>query len=132
MCQATICRLRQSATVLFVLVLCACAGHTALDGTLPTGAQAPALRGALSPERSAQNLRSMITKNGLGSDASRGAGYPVTADPPVSHPDEAPCIDKLFNPHTPPLESGQLPVGKFADYSDHPFNYKPPKNCSGP
>ncbi|MGC1336169.1 MAG: peptide-N4-asparagine amidase, partial [Candidatus Cybelea sp.] len=128
----TICRLRQSATVLFVLVLCACAGHTALDGTLPTGAQAPALRGALSPERGAQKLRSMITKNGLGSDASRGAGYPVTADPPVAHPDEAPCIDKLFNPHTPPLESGQLPVGKFADYSDHPFNYKPPKNCSGP
>ena len=31
MCQATICRLRQSATVLFVLVLCACAGHTALE-----------------------------------------------------------------------------------------------------
>src|SRR5580700_5750819 len=130
--QSTICRLRQSAAVLFVLVLCACAGHTALDGSLPTGAQAPALRGALSPERSAQKLRSMMTKNGLGSDASRGAGYPVTADPPVSHPDEAPCIDKLFNPHTPPLESGQLPVGKFADYSDHPFNYKPPKNCSGP
>jgi len=130
--QATICGLRQSATLLFVLVLCACAGHTALDGTLPTGAQAPALRGALSAERSAQKLRSMTTKNGLGSDASRGAGYPVTADPPVSPPDEPPCIDRLFNPHTPPLESSQLPVGKFADYSDHPFNYKPPKNCSGP
>ncbi|MGA2761083.1 MAG: peptide-N4-asparagine amidase [Candidatus Cybelea sp.] len=63
---------------------------------------------------------------------SHGAGYPVTADPPVAHPNEAPCVDKLFNPHTPPLESGGLPVGKFADYSDHPFNYAPPKNCPGP
>lgn len=74
----------------------------------------------------------MIVKNGLGSDASGGAGYPVTAVPPVSHPKEAPCVDRLFNPHTPPLESGQLPVGEFADYTDHPFKYKPPKNCPGP
>ena len=38
----------------------------------------------------------------------------------------------LFNPHTPPLQSGGLPVGDFADYSDHPFNYTPPANCPGP
>jgi hypothetical protein len=95
-----------------------------LDGTVPAGGgQATAFRGALSPERSAQRLHSMV---------SRGAGYPVTADPPVAHPNEAPCVDKLFNPHTPPLQSGQLPVGEFGDYSDHPFNYNPPKNCPGP
>jgi len=94
------------------------------DGTVPPGgAGAPALRGPLSLERSAARLHSMM---------SHGAGYPVTADPPIAHPNEAPCVDKLFNPHTPPLSSGQLPVGKFADYSDHPFNYNPPKNCPGP
>ncbi len=72
-------------------------------------------------------------KGGFASSArGGGAGYPVTADPPVGHPDEAPCVDKLFNPHTPPLQSGQLPVGEFADYSDHPFNYTPPANCPGP
>ena len=97
------------------------------DGAVPAGgAQAPAQRGPLSLVRNAQRLRAMIS-HGAGS-----AGYPVTADPPVAHPKEAPCVDHLFNPHTPPLESGQLPVGKFADYSDHPFNYNPPKNCAGP
>jgi hypothetical protein len=131
--QATICRLQQGTALLLAFALSACASHTVFDGAVPTGAEASALRGALSPERSAEKLRSMIMKNGLGSDASRGgAGYPVTADPPVSHPNEAPCVDKLFNPHTPPLQSGQLPVGKFADYADHPFNYNPPKNCPGP
>jgi hypothetical protein len=94
------------------------------DGAVPAGgAQAPAQSGPLSLARNAQRMRPMV---------SHGAGYPVTADPPVAHPNEAPCIDHLFNPHTPPLESGQLPVGKFADYSDHPFNYNPPKNCPGP
>jgi hypothetical protein len=122
--QATISRLQQCATLLIAFALSACAGHTIFDGTVPTGGPAaPALRAALSPERSAQRLHSMI---------SHGAGYPVTADPPVAHPNEAPCVDKLFNPHTPPLQSGGLPVGKFADYNDHPFNYNPPTNCPGP
>jgi len=131
--QATIRRLQQCTAVLLAFALSACASHAMFDGTVPTGgAQTPALRGALFPERSAQRLRAMTLKNGLGSDASSGAGYPVTADPLVAHPKVPPCVDKLFNPHTPPLKSGDLPVGKFADYSDHPFNYKPPKNCPGP
>ncbi|MGC9991140.1 MAG: peptide-N4-asparagine amidase [Candidatus Cybelea sp.] len=114
----------QTATLLVAFALPACAGHAILDGAVPAGgAQAPAMRGPVSLVRNAQRMRPMI---------SHGAGYPVTADPPVAHPKEAPCVDRLFNPHTPPLESGQLPVGKFADYSDHPFNYKPPKNCPGP
>lgn len=130
--QAAISRLQRYAAFIIAVTLSACAGHSAFDGMLPTG-NAQSLHGALSPERSAQLVRSLMVKGGgLGSDASRGAGYPVTADPPVSHPSEAPCIDKLFNPHTPPLQSGQLPVGKFADYSDHPFNYSPPANCAGP
>jgi hypothetical protein len=60
------------------------------------------------------------------------SNYPVTANPPVAHPPESPCVDKLFNPKTPPLQTGGLPVGDFADYSDHPFNYTPPANCPGP
>ncbi len=130
--QATFRRLRQCATFLPALALAACAGHSAFDGSLPSASGASALHAALSPERSAKMLRSAVVKNGLGSDAARGAGYPVTADPPVAHPAEAPCVDKLFNPHTPPLQSGQLDVGDFADYSDHPFNYNPPANCPGP
>jgi hypothetical protein len=130
--QATIRRAQRFATLLVVLCSSGCAGHAALDGTVPPGANAPGWRGALSLERSVQEIRSRM-KSGLGSNASHGdAGYPVTADPPVSHPNEAPCVDKLFNPHTPPLTSGQLPVGEFADYNDHPFNYSPPANCPGP
>lgn len=56
----------------------------------------------------------------------------MTAVPPVSHPPETPCVDVLFTPTTPPLQPGQLPVGKFADYNDHPFRYHPPANCPGP
>jgi len=69
---------------------------------------------------------------GAHADVTHGAGYPVTADPTVPHPNEAPCVDQLFTPHTPPLNPSGLPVGDFADYSDHPFNYTPPANCPGP
>jgi hypothetical protein len=61
-----------------------------------------------------------------------GAGYPVTAVPRVVVPNETPCVDVLFTPHTPPLNPGDLPVGRFGDYKDHPFNYTPPANCPGP
>ncbi len=129
-------RLQAAAGLFAVAALTACAGHAGFGGAIPTSsdAEASGLRGALAPVRSAKKLRAMTIKNGgLGADASRGgAGYPVTAEPPVSHPAEAPCVDELFNPHTPPLQSGQLPVGDFADYSDHPFNYKPPAKCPGP
>lgn len=74
----------------------------------------------------------LVRKAGYGlSKAKGGAGYPVTAVPPVSVPNEKPCVDVLFTPHTPPLNPSGLPVGKFADYSDHPFNYTPP-SCPGP
>ncbi|MFZ1017317.1 MAG: peptide-N4-asparagine amidase [Candidatus Cybelea sp.] len=130
--QAATTRLQRSAAIVIAFTLSACAGHSAFDGAVPAGGSAQLLRGPLSPARSTQNLRAMMVKGGVGNDASHGAGYPVTADPPVSHPNEAPCVDKLFNPHTPPLQSSGLPVGKFADYSDHPFNYTPPANCPGP
>lgn len=61
-----------------------------------------------------------------------GAGYPVTANPLPTHPNEAPCVDTLFTPTTPPLQPGQSDVGTFGDYADHPFNYTPPANCPGP
>jgi len=122
---------RCAAALITFAVLTACTGRGGLNGTIPNAPGAAAQqRGALSLMHSAQKLRALM-KGGLGADASRG-GYPVTAEPPVSHPDEAPCVDKLFNPHTPPLQSGQLNVGDFADYSDHPFNYNPPVNCPGP
>ncbi|HEX4012734.1 MAG TPA: peptide-N4-asparagine amidase [Candidatus Cybelea sp.] len=131
--QAAIFRLQRSAAFVVAFALSACAGHSALDGTVPAaGANAQVLRGPLSPARSARNLRALMLKGGVRNDAAKGAGYPVTADPPVSHPAEAPCVDKLFNPHTPPLGTTGLPVGDFADYSDHPFTYTPPKNCPGP
>jgi len=123
--------MRHTALVV-ALICCGCAGHAPFDGTVPAGANAPQLQGALSLERSAHELRSKMASVLKSNNSRGGAGYPVTADPPVSHPNEAPCIDKLFNPHTPPLQSGQLPVGKFGDYSDHPFNYSPPSNCPGP
>lgn len=127
--------LQTVAASLFILTLAACGGRGALDGTIPgagAGANAQSLRGPLSMARSARKVR-FLMKNGLGDQASRnGAGYPVTADPPVSHPNEAPCVDKLFDPHTPPLNPSGLPVGEFADYSDHPFDYVPPQNCPGP
>ena len=129
---AEICRPRCVAALVVFAVLTACVGRSGINGTIPNAPGATAQqRGPLSLVRSTQRLRSLM-KGGLGADASHGAGYPVTADPPVSHPDEKPCVDKLFNPHTPPLQSGQLDVGDFADYSDHPFNYNPPANCPGP
>lgn len=125
-------RSRSVATLVAFAVLTACAGHSGINGAIPNAPGVSAQqRGPLSLARSAQKLRALM-KGGLGADASRGAGYPVTAEPPVSHPAEKPCVDKLFSPRTPPLQSGQLNVGDFADYSDHPFNYNPPANCAGP
>ncbi|HEY1654381.1 MAG TPA: peptide-N4-asparagine amidase [Candidatus Tumulicola sp.] len=129
-------RPQKVAASLFILTLAACGGHGALNDALPgsgsAATNAQAMRGPLSMAHSARRVQATM-KHGLGQDGSRnGAGYPVTADPPVSHPAEAPCVDKLFNPNTPPLSPSGLPVGYFGDYSDHPFNYNPPKNCPGP
>lgn len=121
----------------FGVLLTACGGRGGLGPSLPgTSAGAPSslASGALSPERSTQRIRALI-RTGAMSKASKAlgaAGYPVTAVPPVSVPNETPCVDVLFTPHTPPLTKGALPVGKFADYTDHPFQYKPPASCPGP
>ncbi|HEX3456323.1 MAG TPA: peptide-N4-asparagine amidase [Candidatus Baltobacteraceae bacterium] len=120
-----------AAALVVFAALTACAGRGGFNGAIPSGGAAQAQRGPLAPARSAEKLRSLM-KSGLGADASGGARYPVSAEPLVSHPAEKPCVDRLFNPHTPPLVSGQLNVGDFADYSDHPFNYAPPSNCPGP
>jgi hypothetical protein len=111
----------------------ACAGHDNGTSVFPQGAspQSGKLAGPLSISRSAQKQREMLARDGL-RNATAPSGYPVTADPPVSHPAEAPCVDKLFNPHTPPLQPSQSGVGTFGDYSDHPFQYTPPANCPGP
>ena len=128
-------RLCKLTALLCVIGISACSARGGLNGAIPSGGNtqnAASLRGPLSPSRSAMKLRALTSK-GAGADATqRGAGYPVTADPPVSHPNEAPCVDKLFDPHTPPLQPSGLPVGDFADYADHPFNYSPPTNCPGP
>ncbi len=119
--------------VLIATAVSACAGHPGGGSPMPFGAQSSArASGPLSLIRSARRVQE-LSKHGIGDAVNRGgAGYPVTADPPVAHPAEAPCVDKLFNPHTPPLNPSSLPVGDFADYTDHPFNYKPPQNCPGP
>jgi hypothetical protein len=121
-----------SAAIALTAAGTACAGHDNGTSLFP-GATAPSgsFAGPLSMQRSAQHVREMLS-HGHASEAALPTNYPVIADPPVSHPAETPCVDKLFNPHTPPLQTGGLPVGDFGDYSDHPFNYTPPANCPGP
>jgi hypothetical protein len=114
-------------------LLTACGGHAQFGPTVTgEGATAQSMRqtGALSLERSTQLVRE-LSRSGFPKGMA-GAGYPVTAVPQVTVPNETPCVDVLFTPHTPPLNPSGLPVGKFADYNDHPFNYNPPANCPGP
>jgi hypothetical protein len=118
------------------VLLTACGQHGGFGSALPGSGSASSVAGTkpLSLLRQTQRLRALM-RTGAGSRASRAvgsAGYPVTATPPVRVPAETPCVDVLFTPHTPPLNPSNLPVGKFADYSDHPFNYTPPANCPGP
>lgn len=49
-----------------------------------------------------------------------GSGNTATADPPVAHPNEKPCVVQLFQ--------GQ----EFADFNIKPFSYTPPEDCPGP
>ncbi len=121
----------------FGFLLTACGDRGGLGPSLPAGnAAAPSslASGALSPERAIQRIRALI-RTGAMSRASKAvgtAGYPVTAIPRINVPNETPCVDVLFTPRTPPLKKGDLRVGKFADYADHPFQYTPPANCPGP
>jgi hypothetical protein len=126
-------RLQSAAVVFLAIAVAGCGGHGGAGSPIPVGLGAQSrTTQPLSMARSTLKIRE-LTKRGLGQPTrSGGAGYPVTADPPVAHPNEAPCVDKLFNPHTPPLNPSGLPVGDFGDYSDHPFNYTPPANCPGP
>ncbi|MEO8789713.1 MAG: peptide-N4-asparagine amidase [Candidatus Tumulicola sp.] len=121
-----------SAVIALAAAGTACAGHDNGASLFPQGtsAQNAALSGPLSLSRSAQKIRGIVGRGGM--HAAGSSNYPVTADPPVSHPPVTPCVDKLFNPHTPPLSTGGSNVGTFADYGDHPFNYTPPANCPGP
>jgi hypothetical protein len=115
-------------------LLTACAQHSEFGPNIGDGASPSFKTGALSLVRSMEQIRA-LSRAGAMSKASRSvsaAGYPITAVPKLRVPDETPCVDVLFTPHTPPLQKGQLPVGKFADYNDHPFNYNPPANCPGP
>jgi Peptide N-acetyl-beta-D-glucosaminyl asparaginase amidase A len=122
-----------SAVIALTAAGSACAGHGNGASLFPqsTSAQNATLSGPLSMSRSAQNMHGIVGHGGMRA-ASGSSNYPLTADPPVSHPPVAPCVDKLFNPHTPPLSPSGSDVGTFADYSDHPFNYTPPANCPGP
>jgi hypothetical protein len=95
------------------------------------GAPARISSGPLSIQRAAERIRALGGAGGS-KTAHGGAGYPVTAIPRVQVPNEAPCVDVLFTPRTRPINKGDLRVGKFADYKDHPFHYKPPANCPGP
>ena len=49
-----------------------------------------------------------------------GSSNPVTADPPVRHPDSKPCSVQLFTNQP------------FADFSNKTFAYAPPSDCPGP
>ncbi len=125
-----------AAAGLSLAVLSACGGQSGIGPGVPGGssAQSHRLNRPLSIERASQRIGELVREGrGPGAvPAHGGAGYPVTATPRLKVPNEAPCVDVLFTPHTPPLQYGALPVGDFADYSDHPFNYTPPANCPGP
>jgi hypothetical protein len=126
---------RVATAAILAATLAGCGAHSGANSAIPLGPQTQTrTTGPLSMIRSSHRIAELAKRGGLGEAATRaaGAGYPVTADPPVAHPPVAPCVDKLFNPHTPPLNPSGLPVGDFADYSDHPFNYSPPSNCPGP
>ena len=66
-------------------------------------------------------------------EATRRATERVSSNRRSARPTErgSLCRQTLRSAH-PPLNPGRLPVGEFADYSDHPFDYVPPKNCPGP
>jgi hypothetical protein len=116
-------------------LLTGCTAHGGVTPGIPGSdtSQATPAGGALSMERATQRMYGLMKDGRAGSDVTHGgAGYPVTPTPRVKVPNETPCVDVLFTPHTPPLNSGGLPVGDFADYNDHPFNYTPPANCPGP
>jgi hypothetical protein len=49
-----------------------------------------------------------------------GSSNPITADPPVRHPDSKPCTVQLFTNQA------------FADFSNKTFAYAPPSACPGP
>lgn len=49
-----------------------------------------------------------------------GSSNPITADPPVPHPDTTPCTVQLFTNQP------------FADFSNKTFAYTPPADCPGP
>lgn len=125
-----------AAAGLSLAMLNACGGQSGIGAGIPgaSSAQSHRLNRPLSIERASQRIRELVREGrGPGAmPAHGGAGYPVTATPRIKVPNEAPCVDVLFTPHTPPLQYGALPVGDFADYSDHPFNYTPPANCPGP
>ena len=120
---------RIAAPAILALSLTACGGYGAMSPAAPAGAGMQNAGGPLSLSRSAVRVRAFARSQ---AGRAHGAGYPVTADPPVAHPAETPCVDVLFTPKTPPIIPGHLPVGEFADYSDHPFFYNPPANCTGP
>ncbi|MBV9056750.1 MAG: peptide-N(4)-(N-acetyl-beta-glucosaminyl)asparagine amidase [Candidatus Eremiobacteraeota bacterium] len=119
-----------------IAVTSGCAGQSGFGSGVsgvPGGTSAAAVRGPLSISRAAARVHALAGNAAWKSPmAHGGAGYPVTAVPRVKVPNESPCVDVLFTPHTPPLTMGDLPVGKFADYKDHPFIYTPPANCPGP
>ncbi len=125
------------AAMVSLSILTACGGHGSAAPGIPG---APSSQGAqtnrpLSILHATQRIRALLKSGhsaGIVPTHGGSAGYPVAATPRVRVPNEAPCVDVLFTPHTPPLTAGNLPVGDFADYADHPFNYTPPANCPGP
>lgn len=55
--------------------------------------------------------------------ATIGSSQPVTAEPPVSRPNETPCVVTLFTPAT---------VSFSNNFAVNPFAYAPPAACPGP
>ena len=99
-----------AAAGLSLAILSACGGQSGIGPGIPgsSSAQSHRLNRPLSIERASQRIRELVREGrGPGAvPAHGGAGYPVTAAPRLKVPNEAPCVDVLFTPHTPPLQYG--------------------------
>lgn len=106
----------------FAFLLCACSGgsHSNTGGVLP--AAITHARHALSSIRSAaQRIEEAKGAQSTARTAMQAVGSsdPATAEPPVSRPNETPCVVQLFSGFT------------FTNFSPHTFAYTPPA-CAGP
>lgn len=99
------------------LLLAGCGGRGSAGSALPSGAQ-PAAHTAAHAAIASSRARSDVANTTARTAEDVSATYPVTADMPVSRPNETPCVVQLFTNDS------------FTDFSPRTFSYTPA--CPGP